>query len=613
MITNGAPYNHNYGRTTQNGFGGINAKVGADSGEVLSLIDMTSDDYPILSTRPSRWLGDAYTGTVLASEVVDGATAIVKKENINGADRYRFVYGQEECWLPSITEERARIVNVGDYILLFPFYMYYDLRANRATQMTGTEFRAAMDDNGNMSKTVTINGEEHTFKEGELFYVTEDAEPSGTLNHVEGLYKYNTGSAELLGEKINSVYNKVILDCSFTDSSITLNYKTTAEINLYRNYFRAGDAVKIEGCLTEEANNKTAIIREVSGNTLKFYEGTFTLPSGQGTYTEKSVTIARDIPEMDIVFVHHNRVWGAKGRNIYCSKQGDALVWSDYDSLADGSWWADTGTEDTDGITGGCAYTYPRFFSGDHIYTVYGDTPADFSINEVEAKGAAKGESESFAVVGGTLFYLSRCGFMAYTGGYPQKIDAELGPMRLKKALAAANEYKYYVQCWEWDGKTLGTRHVFVYDTTKGLWHEETTSAEIEGFMYAGDLTALYDGREYSMGRTYKVPCVGGIYEQEEPFVGKVVFNDYTMDAVSKKQAKEIIIRHEVGAYLTVKVYVDDVLDPSFTRTIPPGGKKTTRISGIPKRCDHWRLELSGEAPWKVWSIAYEYYEGNTK
>ena len=74
-----APYAHNYGRTTQNGFGGINAALGADNGEVLSLLDMCSDNYPLLSTRPERWLSGTYTGNIIAAANVNGRDAYIRK------------------------------------------------------------------------------------------------------------------------------------------------------------------------------------------------------------------------------------------------------------------------------------------------------------------------------------------------------------------------------------------------------------------------------------------------------------------------------------------------------------------------------------------------------
>ena len=618
MFVNNAPYSHNYGRTTQNGFGGISASPSAGNGEVLSLLDMTSDEYPLLATRPKRWRAGTYTGNVIAAAEVNGRMAYIKANPTGSGSRLSFVYGSREIGFDSNYDPtRGKIVACGDYVLRFPFKMYFDTRAQSATQMTAAEYTAAQKEDGGFAQTVTIGGVPHTFKEGELFYVTGQLD--GSLGHVEGLYKYSYGYADFIGYEFEEMDKELILGAKFTQNSIELTYRTTLEINLYPNQFRAGDAVKIRGCTGEaEANNKTVIIREVRGNTLKFYDDTFTLPDGETEWEAFNIGIKRDIPDVDIVFSHKNRLWAAKGRSIYCTNQGDPLVWADYDSLAGGSWWADTGNSEVYGITGGISYGgYPRFFSEEHIYTVYGDTPADFSIYDLRAKGTPWGESESFAVVDGMLIYLSDAGFMAYTGGYPQKIDTALKKSRYEEALAVSDGRKYYVQCHEYEKNDLEyiSRHLFVYDAQTGLWHEETTDGTIEGLCYVDSNLYLFSaGEKWTLGTAYRKPTDGdGQWHPESDLIGRVEFNDYTLDSVSKKQVKEIIIRHEVEGCLTAKVLIDGVPDPSFTKTIPAGNKGITRITGIPKRCDRWRLRLEGKAPWRVFSIAYEYYEGSTK
>ena len=619
-----APYAHNYGRTTQNGFGGINAALGADNGEVLSLMDMCSDNYPLLSTRPERWLAGTYTGDIIAAASINGISAYIR-ENTPG--HYTLVYNEREYdFEPGMTPPRGKIVGLGSYILLFPFGMYLDTRARSITQLTAADYSANLKEGGGFNRTATITGSSgvsytHTFSEGELFNVTGALD--GSLGSVAGIYEYSQGYARRIGFEFGEMKSKVVLSCKFSNgtyagesaagNTIELQYNTTTEINLYPNLFRPGDAVKISGCATVEANNKTAVIREVSGNKLIFYENTFTLPEGQTEYTEESVTIERDIPELSIVFSHNNRLWGANDRSIYCSKAGDPFIWSDYESLADGCWWADSGCTDLYGITGGVAYEYPRFFSDEHIYTVYGNTPEDFSISCVEAKGTPIEEDESFATAGGVLFYLSDNGFMAYTGSYPQKIDTQLGNKRFINARAASDGRKYYVQCYDWDGLNYGSRHFYVYDTHYGVWHEESTDAQIQGFFPGFNLEAAYGGEIWTLGKPNQRPVAPtGGYASDTP-TGKVIFADFTMDSVNRKQLKDIIIRHDIGGELTVRLYIDDVLDDSFTRTLNGAGKRTSILPCVPKRCDHWRLELEGPGPWAVYSVAANYIEGSAK
>lgn len=617
-----APYAHNYGRTTQNGFGGINAALSADNGEALSLLDMCSDNYPLLSTRPERWLADTYTEKIIAAATINGIQAYIR-ENTPG--NYTFVYNLSKYDFSSnFNPQRGKIVGLGSYILLFPFGMYLDTRTIY-TRLTAQEYASCLKEGGGFNRTVTITDSSgvsytHTFSEGELFQVTGTLDES--LGHVAGIYEYSQGYARRIGFEFGDIKSKVVLSCKFSDgtyagesaagNTIELQYNTTTEKNLYPNMFRPGDAVKISGCATVEANNKTAVIREVNGDKLIFYENTFTLPEGQTGYTEDSVTIERDIPELSIVFSHNNRLWGANGRSIYCSKAGDPFIWSDYESLADGCWWADSGCTDLYGITGGFAYGYPRFFSDEHIYTVYGNTPEDFSISCVEAKGTPIEEDESFATAGGVLFYLSDIGFMAYTGSYPQKIDTQLGNKRFINARAASDGRKYYVQCYEFD-LIRGNRHFYVYDTLYGVWHEESAEAEIQGFFPGFNLCAAYGGEIWTLGKPNERPVAPtGGYVSDTP-TGKVIFADFTMDSVNRKQLKDIIIRHDIGGELTVRLYIDDVLDDSFTKVLTGEGKRTTILPCVPKRCDHWHLELEGEGPWVVYSIAANYIEGSTK
>ena len=619
-----APYAHNYGRTTQNGFGGINAALGADNGEVLSLMDMCSDNYPLLSTRPERWLAGTYTGDIIAAASINGISAYIR-ENTPG--HYTLVYNEIEYNFESeMRPQRGKIVGLGSYIMLFPFKMYLDTRARSITQLTAAEYSANLKEGGGFNRTVTITDSSgasytYTFSEGELFNVTGALD--GSLGSVAGIYEYSQGYARRIGFEFGEMKSMVVLSCKFSNgtyagesaagNTIELQYNTTTEINLYPNLFRPGDAVKISGCATVEANNKTAVIREVNGNKLIFYENTFTLPEGQTEYTEESVTIERDIPNLRYAFSHNNRIWGANDRSIYCSKAGDPFIWSDYESLADGCWWADSGCTERYGITGGVEYEYPRFFSDEHIYTVYGNTPEDFSISCVEAKGPPLWQDESFATVGGVLFYLSYNGFMAYTGSYPQKIDTQLGNKRFTDALAASDGRKYYVQCWEWDGLDYMGRHFYVYDTLYGVWHEESTDAQIQGFFPGVNLEAAYGGEIWTLGKPYQRPVspTGG-YASDTP-TGKVIFADFTMDSVNRKQLKDIIIRHDIGGELTVRLYIDDVLDDSFTRTLTGAGKRTSILPCVPKRCDHWRLELEGPGPWVVYSVAANYIEGSAK
>ena len=185
-------------------------------------------------------------------------------------------------------------------------------------------------------------------------------------------------------------------------------------------YFSVGDAVSISGT-TDGANDKTAIIREIDGNELHFYENTFS----ENVTETGDVTIARTVPDLDFLCTNENRVWGCKGDTVCCCKLGDPYNWNVFDGLSTDAWSVESGSA---GDFTGCAsfLGYPCFFKEDRIFKVYGGKPSNFEMMGAATLGVLDGAHKTMAIAGETLFYLSRAGFVAYNGGMPSPIDAEL-------------------------------------------------------------------------------------------------------------------------------------------------------------------------------------------
>lgn len=606
-----APYAHNYGRTTQNGFGGINAALSADNGEVLSLLDMCSDNYPLLSTRPQRWRCGKCPTDIIGSTVYDGADVCVYMPS--GFYNYCFhIWNRDYPYNTGTNEHHVELATCGNYIIIMPHMMAFDLRCRSTIEITTDEF---------------IQEKWARYSEGQLFEVRGGypVSESGVIKEIEGLYQMKNGAPDYLGAVFFDMKNTVSYPFTISNGSyagepatgnkLTFNPSQDEAVNAFRHVFRVGDSIKISKC-THEQCNKTVVVREIGDSgELIFDDNTFEMPDGATSFNETNAVVERNIPELDIIFTHDNRVWGAKRQNIYCSKAGDPLIWSDYESLADGCWWADTGCPDLYKIQGGCSYTYPRFFSEKHIYTVYGDTPENFTIIPLEAPGVVYGANSSLATVNGMLIYLSRNGFMGYTGSFPKKLDHNLGNVIIEDAMSVSTGTKYYTYA----RTGYNSMHLYVYDSELGLWHEERVpTGGIQAFF--GNISTYMscgDGHYWSLGavKTDSPPVdyeeTGGYYGDTP--MGKVQFADVTMDSVNRKQLKDIIIRHDIGGELTVRLYIDDVLDDSFTKVLTGEGKRTTILPCVPKRCDHWHLELEGEGPWVVYSIAANYIEGSTK
>lgn len=272
----------------------------------------------------------------------------------------------------------------------------------------------------------------------------------------------------------------------------------------WSDYFKAGDAVTISGCVATD-NNKTPIIREIEGNYLRFYENIFDKGS------EDSVTIARTVPDMDFVIENENRLWGGKGDTIYASKLGDIFNWNVFDGLSTDSYSVPVGGAGD--ITGLFSYMgYPVIFKPDSIFKVYGNKPSNFEVTPSARLGVDEGSGASLAVAGETLFYLSRAGIVSYSGGIPSPIGEPLGEKRFRNAVGGSDGLRYYVSMD--DG-------LFVFDTQTRLWHKEDDLQAI-GFAYA-------EGILYCLADDGKIWTVGNAVISQEAAVATTL-TDYGED-----------------------------------------------------------------------------------
>lgn len=149
----------------------------------------------------------------------------------------------------------------------------------------------------------------------------------------------------------------------------------------------------------------------------------------------------------------------------------------------------------------------------------------------------------------------------------------------------------------------------FVYDALRGLWHEQTA---IKDTSYASDGNAVYSATWHGV---WMYVAVHNLAEPDTEFDGEmpssVVFAPMRFSSIKKKQVKTICIRHDVEGQLKVKLFEDGIENKSFEAILT--GKGVAEITGRPNRSDEFRLELDGTGQWKVFSIAFEYWEGSVK
>lgn len=419
----------------------------------------------------------------------------------------------------------------------------------------------------------------------------------------------------LLPDKV--CYNKVTgefksLEASW-EGSVTLQDGTYAEEEAKANtiyapradwasVFSVGDAVTIAGCTVHQENNYTPIIREIDGDYLRFYENTFVIGEGGD---QETLTIRRTVPDMDFLIENENRLWGCKGDTIYASKLGDPFNWNVFDGVATDSYAVDVGSPGD--FTAAFSYLgYPCFFKEEYIYKVYGSKPSNFQVMSSASLGVEAGSEGSLAIAGEILFYLSRVGIVAYSGGIPQSVSAPFGTQRFRNGVAGSNGTKYYVSMEDADG----VWHLFVYDTTQKLWHREDNTHALN-WGWNGELCFLDDqGNLWVTGNVREIPEGA---TQESDVESMVEFADFTEHNPNKKNTSKIQVRVELEAGAEVEMEIQFDSDGAWRslRTLTATKKRSFFVPIIPRRNDHFRLRFTGHGQWRLYSLVRENYIGS--
>ena len=591
--------------TVRTQFRGLNNNLSAQDGEIVWMENMSSREYPLLANRKKRAL----------------VQTITKSFGLGARDELYWVSGTGFYYngvlKGTVAGSEKQFAAMGQMILIFPDKKYYDIDA---------------DTFGNLALGVSgLTG----------------------VQFMNGTYAGVPANANTI-------------------------YKAGAQWS-----FSAGDALAISGCTTHPENNKTAIVREVAGDYLRFYEGTFTLDStirytageeglqagtyhfeegGQFTlssdlsegdtltwngtsidaviggvsstiavttgddgellvfsdiptnYTEAgTLSIGREVPDMDYVCVNENRVWGCKGDTIYASALGDPFNFNVFDGLSTDSW--QSAVPDEGDFTACVSYGgYPIFFKEFSICKVQGDKPSNFQWTISSRFGVKDGSSHSLAIAGETLFYLSPAGICAYNGGAPSVISDRLGAnTKWSYAYGGSDGIRYYASMEDENEDT----HINVFDTRYNEWHRED---DLIGY-YAFCDESLYL-LDKDSGYLWRLDGDTDYGTAEGTFPWVVVFADSdnffeTTDTQSqnKKGPLRLLIRAKLANETTVTVNIS--YDDGTTQTVgtltgtSSEKKKSYIIPLILRRCDHYQLSLAGAGDAVIYSITMERYSGS--
>lgn len=557
-------YSDGIRKTTQVQFGGLDMRAGAGDGAIADMFNLTGGQAPVLSTRPPRRTsGDRFVESSIGG--------------LYCTDQVCYVVGQrfyvDGTYAGNLKTDGEKVFcSLGNRVVIWPDKMIW---------------LGGADTDGDTDPAHDADDEDDGRTTG-----LQDLEASVT----------KTGL--------------IFSDGTYAGEEAAANSITTGTSAFP---FRVGDAVTISGC-SVSANNLTVVIREISADrkTLRFYENTFSLPDGESSCTESgSVTLAREVPDLDYLCENENRIWGCKGDTIWCCKLGDPYNWYVFDGLSTDAWRLDSGSPGD--FTGCYSFLgYPVFFKEDRILKVYGTKPSNFQLMASATSGVRAGSAKSLAIAGETLFYLSRVGVVAYSGGIPQKISQIFGDTKFDCAAGGSDGMKYYVSLHDASksGSAGGTA-LYVYDPETKMWHKEDGTEILTASCLNGvGLYAMARNRDTSdevsillLGDPAEAP--DGM-SREDLFDSFAEFGDFTVQDPNRKGVVKVQLRVELerGAQLTVQIKLDAGAWLTV-ETLDTPGKYSAYLPIIPRRCDHFRLRLRGHGQWKLYSLSFESYSGS--
>lgn len=576
-------------------FAGYNHNVRIQENEFFDMKNLTSDMSPVLSPRNPRGLyaeGVNVQGMIAKDSLcyVDGREFV-----ING---YRVDMGLST----DIKDCPKQLIPMGAYVIIMPDKKYFNtadfsdygaIEAEVVTaapvtfypcKMDGTEYTADYiqpeepDAPANMALWVDTSTEPHSLKQ----YSSSMNVWAGIETTYVKIFCPGIGApfAQYDGVKISGLKDQIL------DTGVSRSIRSDT-----------GQLEALDGAAIIYARDQDYIV------VVGILDATVTITN--------SITVNRKIPAMDFVVENENRLWGCRyGLNndgevvneLYACKLGDFRNWNCFMGISTDSYAVSLGSDGQ--FTGAIAHGgHPLFFKENCLHKVFGQIPANFSVQTTACRGVQKGCDRSLAIVNEILFYKARHAICSYDGSLPAEVSAVLGEERYANAVGAAHGNKYYVSMEKADM----TDHVLmVMDTAKGMWHKEDN---LEAYLFCSCRDELYcatrDGKIITMLGT------GDAMEDKVEWMAETGIIGASLPGSKYLVKLNIRMVLEMGSTATILAQYDSVGPWENLGTLTGTDLRSFTIPVRPRRCDHLRLRIEAEGKGMVFSITKTFTHGS--
>lgn len=573
-------------------FKGYNHNLRIAEGEFYEMTNLSSDDFPVLTTRCRR-------GVYFSNSDYGYPQGMVSKDRLCYIDGRTFVInGNRYNMELSIDDKPKTLISMGAYVIILPDMKYVNVASHEEGDL-GLEY-------GDIETTVSLNIE----YDAKLYLCRAD----GTVYRkvIESLSEPSAPEDGTLWVNGDSVLEYSI------EAKQWLPVKTYVKfLSWHFNHdFERGERVYLSGL---ESYGDLGGIREIhsSGEHYIIFDGGvikhFTTNENYVSISSKKITIKRLIPKMDFMVSSGNRLWGCRyGKDIYgnqvneiyASKLGDFKKWYCYEGISTSSFVAGVGSDGP--FTGAIEYKgNPVFFKENCMHFVQGYYNGNYRVKTVNCRGVQSGCANSLVVLNEKMYYKSKSGVCVNNGTKAVDISTALGDVFYKNAAAGVLRNKYYISMCDSDEAW----HMFAFDIYNGMWYREDDTHATCFCTHDGDLYYI----DYADNTIKTVKGTVGALEST-PLKWEAVSGILGTSSPDKKYISRLDVRMmlDVGSTVTFLAEYDSSgsWDHLFTMTGRPELRSFT-VPVRPRRCDHLRLKLVGVGESKIFSICKTYENGS--
>ena len=563
-------------------FRGYNHNLRISNGEFFNMKNMTSDHYPVLSPRGKRG--------VYAKPA--SPQALIAKEALCYVDGADFVIGEKRISMGLSTaaaDNPKRLVNMGAYVIILPDKKYINT--------------ASTDDRGDIEAKVVTNGEV-------TFTLCRVDSSSYDIQYTQTQAPDNpTNTTMWLDTSVTPNALKQWSESSNTGVGVATTYVKIQYPGIGK-AFNVHDGITISGLKDQSAQlaalEGAAIVYDKSDDHIVIVGILNKVET-----TSAVLTFARTMPIMDYITEANNRLWGCRYglddngelvNRLYACKLGDFKNWNCYMGLSTDSYYANVGSDGY--FTGAVTHLgYPCFWKENILHKVFGNIPAEFTVQDTACRGVQYGCHASLAIVNEVLYYKSRSGVCAYDGSLPVEVSYALGNERYYDAVGGSHHNKYYISMA--DG--YDNWNLFVYDTSKGIWHREddlhaTHFASLRGEMYC------VDAEDRNI-----ITLLGSGQADEETVEWMVETGELGISSPDMKYISRITMRMvmDIGTEMTIYAQYDLSDEWEHICHFRSTNLRSFSIPIRPRRCDFIRLKIEAKGMGKIYSLTKTIEQGS--